>query len=335
MNYLKKYKTKNTGNLQFLYAKISANLIHFFGNYSLDKHRNILYRYLSHKELIYNRFANPIQHLDSIIPNKEILSKIDTSRIIYSYCIGEYRMIPILLNQLGYDVTILMEERIKHKQADLFLELNNYLNSQSSLIKQKLKFISSQESNVIWKLKSDIINGRKLLVFIDGNSGVNKNHKNLIKSSFFSQDVFLHQGISFLSHSIKTIPYGIVMFYKKSFSFSTFEHKDYTHYDRSTFVLRMTNEIFSNLSSLLTNQEISTWDTLEGVYKWLDIEKLNLENYENGENIFFKNTNIEFNAFRYSPFFLGKDYFIFDKKQYLTYKIQKKDYKKFIKYIEL
>ena len=93
--------------------------------------------------------------------------------------------------------------------------------------------------------------------------------------------------------------------------------------------------MFSDLEGLLKEIETSKWDTLEGIHKWLDTENLNLENYTNGERTFLNRKDIEFNTFRYSPFYLGKDYFVFDKKQYLTYKIKKKDYKTYAKYIEL
>lgn len=334
MNYLTKNKLYK-GNIEFLYAKISANMIHFFGNSSLDEHKEVLYRYLSYKEASYHRFINPIEYLNAIFPNKSIIDEIDKSQIIYSYCIGEYRMLPILINQLGYNITVLLAGRIKNQQSELFYSLNQHLNG-SKLSKQKLKFISSEEDNVIWKLKSDIANGNKVLVFIDGNSGVDKNPKNLIRSSFFSQTVFLHQGISYLSHIIKAIPLGIVMSYNnEEFLFNSFKHNNIIHSDRNSFAKNLIVEIFSDLEELLIKIDISKWDTLEGIHKWLDNGNLNFENYKNGENSFLNNANIEFNAFRYSPFYLGKNYYIFDKKQYLTYKIQKKDYKKYAKYIEL
>ncbi len=332
MNYLKLNK-EYKGNVEFLYAKISANLIHFFGNTSLDEHKDVLRCYLSYKEASYNRFINSKNYVNLMLPNKSIIDEIDKSNIIYSYCIGEYRMLPILLNQYGYNITILMEGRVMRQQTELFLSLKDNLND-SKLLKPKLKFISSDENNVILKLKSDIASGYKVLVFIDGNSGVNKNIKNLLNHSFFSQTVFLHQGISYLSHFIKTMPLGVVLFYDEEFTFKVFKHKDNLHLDRIQFANKLTNEIYSNLAELLNNVDISKWDTLEGIYKWLDTEKLNLENYEKGENSFLDNTNIEFNAFRYSPFYLDKEYFVFDKKQYLTYKIQKKDYRRYIKHIE-
>jgi len=333
MNYLKKNKLYK-GNLEFLYAKISANMIHFFGNSSLDEHKEVLYRYLSYKETSYSRFINSMEYLSSILPNQSIIDEIDKSHIIYSYCIGEYRMLPVLLTQLGYNTTVLMKGRIKNQQSELFFSLNQYLNG-SKLSKQKLKFISSEEDNVLWKLKSDIANGNKVLVFIDGNSGVDKNPKNLVRSSFFSQPVFLHQGISYLSYIVKTIPLGIVMSYNEEFTFNTFKHNNIFHSGRNLFAKNLIIDIFSDLEELLKKIDLSKWDTLEGIHKWLDTENLNFENYKNGENSFLNNANIEFNAFRYSPFSLGKDYFVFDKKQYLTYKIQKKDYRAYAKYVEL
>jgi hypothetical protein len=63
MNYLTKNKLYK-GNVEFLYAKISANMIHFFGNYSLDEHKEVLYRYLLYKEASYRRFINSIEYLN-------------------------------------------------------------------------------------------------------------------------------------------------------------------------------------------------------------------------------------------------------------------------------
>ena len=221
MNYLTKNKLYK-GNLEFLFAKISANMIHFFGNYSLDEHKKFLYRYLSYKEESYHRFVNSFDYLSAILPNKSIIDEIDKSQIIYSYCIGEYRMLPVLLNQLGYNITILMAGRVKSQQSELFYLLNQHLR-RANLSKQRIKFLTSEEDNVIWKLKSDIVNGNKVLVYIDGNSGVVKSRKNLVHSSFFSQTVYLHQGISYLSHVIKMLPLGIAIFYDKEFIFKTFK----------------------------------------------------------------------------------------------------------------
>lgn len=183
MNYLERNRLYR-GNLEFLYAKISANIIHFFGNSSLGEHREFLYRYLSFKEESYNRFVNSIDYLDTILPNKSVTEEIDKSQIIYSYCVGEYRILPILLSQLGYNITVLMTGRIKDQQSEFFFSLNQNLN-RAKLSNQELRFISSEEDNVIWKLKADISKGNKVLVFIDGNSGVDRNSKNLICSSFF------------------------------------------------------------------------------------------------------------------------------------------------------
>ena len=95
MNYSKLNNNYN-GNVEFLYAKISANLTHFFGNTSLEEHKDVLRCYLAYKESSYNRFINAINYVNLIQPNKSIIDEIDKSNIIYSYCIGEYRMLPIL-----------------------------------------------------------------------------------------------------------------------------------------------------------------------------------------------------------------------------------------------
>jgi hypothetical protein len=320
-------KNNQIGNLQFLYAKLSANLIHFFNETSLEKHREIFLKNIVYKEHISSHLRNPKKHLKNIQPKEQILKLLEKTSIIYSFCIGEYRLIPALINQLGYDITILVEDRIKQQQQTFFNRLNNELNSSSSR-KPILEIVSSNDEGLIYKLKKNINKGHKVLIFFDGNSGINKNSNNLIKTHFFSQNAFFHKGLAFLSHNLGIQPAGLIL-YSKSDQYYTEEidQLNYLHLSLNNYCEKLTTEITNSLSKLIVKHGVSNWDTLESIHKWLDLTSMNFNNYEIGESKFLQDKNIEFNYFRYAPFHLGGEYYIFDKKRYLSYEISRSEYK--------
>ncbi len=64
------------GNYEFLYAKISANLIHFFGDASLEKHKTIVRNYLKHKHQYDSNLSNANESIGNLVFDDTIIDNI-------------------------------------------------------------------------------------------------------------------------------------------------------------------------------------------------------------------------------------------------------------------
>jgi|GEM_PF-693920 len=278
MNYSRR-SDDFVGNHEFLYAKISANLIHFFGDTSLENHKTIVCNYLNHKQQYDSHLSNISKFIHNLVFDDTIIGNITESPIIYSFCIGEYWLLPIFLLKCGFGITILIKGRVLNKYSLLFDILKNDLKSKQS-VRADVNFISSDDNNVILKLKTAISNGNKIVAYIDGNAGVADSKKNLIKTTFFSQPILFHQGVAFLSYIFKIKPVGVVILPKGTKSQIELLSDNFNlDLDRSTFIKNVITRQLLNLKELITQYGTAIWDAIESAHSWIDINNIVLDNY--------------------------------------------------------
>lgn len=324
-----RYTDEFIGNYEYLYAKISANLIHFFGNSSLTIHKQIVNEYLKYK----NQSILTLNNADTLLKGENIdisiINKLKNSPIIYSYCIGEYRLLPIFLLFCGFSITILMKGRILKKYSSYYYELLRKIQNTYS-INTNVSFVSSDEQGSIIKLRNAISNGSKIIIYLDGNSGTTNNTKNTFKTRFLSQEILFHQGVSYLSYIFNVQPIGVTIFKNgNKLDIELLQSNNNSEQDKNTFINNQTKTQLLNLENLLTKNNISIWDSLESIHSWIDKNNMNLDNFIKGENRFFNENNTKYNIFRYAPFHFNNEYYLLDKKEYLTYKISKNCYEQY------
>lgn len=330
MIYLKR-DDELLGNYEFLYAKISANLIHYFGDSSLQNHTRIVNDYLKYKQQCERHLSNANKFSYNYVFDNTIISNIVNAPIIYSFCIGEYRLLPIFLLECGFNISILIKGRILNKYSAFFDTLKKNLKINNST-QTNVDFISSDDRNVLLKLRNAISDGKKILVFIDGNAGSVDNKKNVIKTSFFAQPILFHQGVAFLSYIFKVKPIGIVLLFKNDkIQIELLPNNSILNSDKNTFINSVISEQLSYLSTLITQYGTAVWDAVESIHSWIDINNINLNNFEIGENLFLDRNNTKCNIFRYAPFHFHNEYYLLDKKRYLTHKVTKHLYEQYSK----
>lgn len=295
----------------------------------MENHKTIVCNYLNHKQQYDSHLSNISKFIHNLVFDDTIIDNITESPIIYSFCIGEYWLLPIFLLKCGFGITILIKGRVLNKYSLLFDILKNDLKSKQS-VRADVNFISSDDSNVILKLKTAISNGNKIVAYIDGNTGAADSKKNLIKTTFFSQPILFHQGVAFLSYIFKIKPVGVVILPKGTKSQIELLSDNFNlDLDRSTFIKNVITRQLLNLKELITQYGTAIWDAIESVHSWIDINNIVLDNYMIGEKKFIDKKDVKYNIFRYAPFHFNNDYYLFDKKEYLIYRVTKDCYKQY------
>lgn len=312
----------------YLLNKICANLIHFFGiyNYSFVKKTCTNYYKLSNKNYSFSKKGIVIGNTsaeDELVKN--------FGQLVYSFQIGNYLQVLSLILESKHKLNLIVEKttndlrfRQLKKQIPIFKRLFGFT--------PLIEILSIKTPSLTYKIKHKIEKGEKVLIYFDGNSGVKKNKtgKSLLTTDFFTQKAFFRQGLALLSYLTRQPPVGIcflennkVKIFRHEISFKEYNLKEYCN--------KLTSEIVKNLTSVLKVEKLYTWAKLAEINNWIDTENINLENYNKGEKQFLNEyPNLPINLFRYAPFLVGKGYYMFDKKRYLTYPITKKEYRYYV-----
>jgi len=318
------------------FCSLSANLIHFFKKYSIQESVEIAKHLFLQQETV-KKEGMSMSNLKKII-NKhgEILnSQINKSKIIYTFHLGSYRLVPMILLALGYDVKLLVADNIYNDELKDYLKVTKKINKVFNVV-SKLTVVSNQDRSLLYNLKK-LSNNEKVFIYFDGNIGTgkfNNSSKNYYYQKFFDQELYFHKGTGFLNYFSKQPLLGIIVLHSKNdvFNIKILEHNEskFKSMNLREYSLALTKDVVSNLENLVKANFLQ-WENILYVHYWLKGHYVETKNYEQGETE-FKDLNTDFNIYRYFPFkFKGLAY-LFDKKTYLTYPIESQ---KFIKYTKI
>lgn len=144
-----------------------------------------------------SRFQNDTDLLNDLLNTWQF--KDSEARIWACIHIGPYAIIVRALIIMKYKVAILL-------RSDVFEEQKNIYKKQYRLSfgreaeESELLFIKSDVGNPLLRLKDAILKGYQVVIFIDGQIGVNENAKGWQSVKLYGSTVNLREGIAALSH---------------------------------------------------------------------------------------------------------------------------------------
>ncbi|WP_313181442.1 hypothetical protein [Sphingobacterium siyangense] len=120
-------------------------------------------------------------------------------KIICLYHLGFHAQIPIVLADLGVQFDILMDSKVHLTQKDQMMTMQAEMQCKGL----KFRYLMSDDPSVLLKARSAIQEGRHLLIFADGNSGVFESKHKKIAIDFLGNRIYVRTGIALLAYLLK------------------------------------------------------------------------------------------------------------------------------------
>lgn len=181
-----------------------ANLRLFFPTMPETERRSVIEELIVEQQLAHQDQAN----FDLI--ESTVLSDVsgvlqgggtDSPAIFCTYHVSSYRHLLHVLLSSGRDCVLLVAGRTLEAQGQSYLS-DAQVGAARLGWKGTLDTINAEDKNSLLKSLRALRNGKSLVVYIDGNSGVgsNVNSENMVEVEFFDQTILARTGIAFLSH---------------------------------------------------------------------------------------------------------------------------------------
>lgn len=117
-------------------------------------------------ETLYREF--PLKRLCEL--NTAGIERIDITGILITFHYGPYRLLPKLLVQMGYQVTLLVSGAVLEREIEHYrLELED-----AGMLQDQLECIDANQANSLRHILRAIKNKRLVLLFLDADEGVGK-----------------------------------------------------------------------------------------------------------------------------------------------------------------
>jgi hypothetical protein len=314
------------------FGEITANLINFYKINDIDDWMPIYFKAINQWEYA-NQDSNEeiIAKIDKILfqYKEALLRKLEQSKIVYTFHIGPYRLYPMILLALGFDVKLLVADHIRKEQL-LFYEA----------ITKRINFASNSDQNVISKLKNSTNENEKIFVYYDGNIGSGKYHsqsKNFFTTEFLGQTLFFHQGLPFISYfHIQPVLCFYLLPIENGYELVAHQHLETGGAKRDGLkeYCNLASSVFSKTLESTVAKHFIFWENLFAIHTWIKNHDVNTTNFDIGERDFFNRYNLKnvtFNIFRYFPFEGNNALYMLDRKTYRVHEIKKPDYQQFRK----
>lgn len=120
-------------------------------------------------------------------------------KIICLYHLGFHAQLPRVLADLGVQFDILMDSRVHQTQKEEMLRMQSEMQSKGL----KFRYLMSDDPSVLLKARSAIQEGRHLLIFADGNSGVFESKHKKVAIDFLGNRIYVRTGIALLAYLLK------------------------------------------------------------------------------------------------------------------------------------
>ena len=324
---LKEYVDKKWDNFDLKnYHFLSANLLKFFPNISIEKHKSIYHDILSYRALqsidtyCYSGF-NSIKGVNIVI---EKIKKQKLPGIFVSFHLGSFRSAIVLLIQANLDVVLIIAplpyQVQKDKIVEQFIKIKDFFKSTSDLI-----IYPADKKDLSVHILSKTKKNYSVLAFIDGNTGMNGvfNQKNSVEIDFFGKKVFFRQGLATLSYYTKCPLIPIISYYDKD---------DYPHWeikksitpdsakDVQDYAKNATIKMFKILEDTLKVYP-NQWEGWLYIHKFLKIESNPLTSIESEElknHDYFLSINPNIGLFSYD-----NKYYVLNKETYVVVELSK------------
>lgn len=313
------------------YNLVSASLYNFMPDIEYCDHETIFKNILFHqKESIENQENFDLLNHAKIVGLTSINNSYKfTQRIFCTFHLGSYRLINLFLIKNRINYTLVISKKLLKSQGGDYVE---FYKKQNEFDNGGFDVIDADSPSSTINMIRHLRNGRNLLIYTDGNlgNGVDvKDSRNSCLVNFLNQKIYARTGVAYLSHLL-SIPIIPVFSYKNSLNRDVLKfeeiimpiqntpRKEYSHYATSLIYRKAEALIFKypdQWEGWLYLHKIAVVEkTIESKIRHFDLKSTSI-------------SNLIFNKYDFGLFQIGSIYYLFQKKGYKSYEIQKDLYK--------
>lgn len=172
------------------YALFSAHIYQYIPEIPWSEHEGLFEKWKEYhkpKSLQTDQLFRIPTHMDLIVSQPSLLCL---------YHLGLHGQLPIKLAKEGLHFDILLDRKVYETQLFYFTQMKAQLDT----AEKEYRFLMSDDPTVLLQIRSAIKQGKHMLVFADGNSGVNASAVNKIEIDFFDGSLLVRQGIGLISY---------------------------------------------------------------------------------------------------------------------------------------
>jgi lauroyl/myristoyl acyltransferase len=338
INYSSKsFNLANDDKLNRTLNFVSANLINFIPSLPIEKHEETFKKIFVHQKLS----VLDEQHIDVLDRDVQVEGMEDetldylrnNAAIICTFHMGSSRLINHYLVKNKVNLTLVLSDFSMKANGGWFNKMYEGYKKLAGFQEDRISIISVDEPNAVRKMLAELKNGKKLLIYIDGNSGSgNKNiqNENSCEIDFLEESIYARSGVAYLSY-LAQVPIVEAVSYRKNWEDIVLKFNKISepnrNIDRETYFKTTTQGIYERFAEVL-QQHPEQW---EG---WLNLhEVINPKAFRNtasvtNDKVELAENQLILNKYNFGVFNIDDDHFLFDKKKYNSYKINKNVYKK-------
>lgn len=146
----------------------------------------------------YSEYHRPRLSYDRSAWETTVLDPYTTTgaRILCLYHLGYHAQLPRVLADKGLRFDVLLDRKVFEEQRDLLEHMRDDLDGNENMY----RFLFSDNPAVLLQVRTTLQQGRHLVVFADGNSGVDTALANRQEVDFLDNRIAVRKGIALISH---------------------------------------------------------------------------------------------------------------------------------------
>lgn len=291
------------------FAFFSANVHQFMPDIPWSRHEQLfkkmsLYQHLSHLDVEHPCALDQLELLGWNAAWVNCMQ--ENTGFITCFHTGAYRLLNVLLAREGVSYALLLSRQTIRREGKLFLEAyKRYAPTGRFLL------LDAEMSTSIFKIGHLLKEGYHILAYPDGNVGAANNVTNLQQIPFLKHQLQVRTGIPFLAHLYKKPIYQLN---STRLNTLTVKYDDlkciYPESPRKQFIKHALKNLYQPLQHLLL-RDPGQWTCWPQVHLHMAEAKTIKADSENPE--------------RWAIFKQSNQLFLFDKRSYLSYRIDRKD----------
>lgn len=286
------------------------------------------------REVLFNQYYAFIERGDLNLADNLDLSGLklieDTGFILCSFHYGAYKLLSASLIKSNRKFFVVINnsvsQEIKDANHDFFrIGKKRYKNT----VQEKLIHLEAENVNFIFHAKELIEQGYIMLIFLDGNSGLdgimNTTGKNMYGITFLDNEIYVKKGLTALSYAYNVPILPVFSLRNQDSPIIKIESLEPLYPDFSMTRNDYSKVVTQKLYSLLEDKVIENpfeWEGWIYVHKWLNIKNLTTE--EEMVPTHKKIEELKFNDKKYVTFMTSDKEFLLEKRTHLAYQISPK-----------
>lgn len=250
-------------------------------------------------------------------------------KIYCTFHYGSYKVLNCILHDQNIDFSVIVNKVILEKDEDTLIELHEQELIRSNK-KNDFQIINANSNSGLIKMIRALKQGKSLVIYIDGNSGVegfNNNSEKTVVVNFLNKEIYSRTGVAFLSNHLN-IPI-VPVISSRSSNYEEIRIKFYDEIKPTTNneeSIRKTTQKIWDIFSKEVSKDPTQWASILCAHHFLKIKDKVVLKGNNKEK--YSINKVEFDFFKKAD-----DYYLYSHNNFWTFKLSNNIFK-LLRYLE-